>query len=62
MARESHQNGAGLLGLVGARELPRVIGWGMGGGPHSGPDQGQESKDRPSADWNKHQDSPSLTL
>ena len=44
--------------------MPPVIGWGMGGGLHSGSDQGQEFKDHPSADLNKHHEapSPSLTL
>ena len=35
---------------------------GMGGGLHSGSDQGQGFKDHPSAALNKHSDSPSLTL
>ena len=33
--------------------MPQVIEWGMGWGPHSGSDQGQEFKDHPSADLNK---------
>ena len=35
-------------------------GGGMGQGLHSGSDQGQEFKDRPSADLNKHHGSSSL--
>ena len=38
--------------------MPQVAGWGMEGGLHSGSDPGQECKDRPSADLNKHQGSP----
>ena len=42
--------------------MPQVIGWGMGRGLHSRSDQGQEFKERPSADLKKHRDSPRLTL
>ena len=42
--------------------MPQVIGWGMGLGLHSGSDQGQEFKDYPSTDLNKHHGSPGLTL
>ena len=38
--------------------MPQVAGWGMEGGLHSGSDPGQEFKDRPSADLNKHHGSP----
>ena len=38
------------------RELPQVIGWGLGSGLHSDSDLGQEFDDCPYADLNKHQD------
>ena len=43
-----------LTWLVEVRELPRVIGWGMGWALHSDSDQGQESEDHPSVDLNTH--------
>ena len=42
--------------------MPEILGLGMEGDLHSDSDHGQEFKDRPSADANKHHDSPSLTL
>ena len=57
-------NRMGQVSLTSRGEdMPQVIGGGgMGGGPHSGSDQGLEFKDHPSADLHKHTDSPSLTL
>ena len=46
----------------GPKYASRVIGWQVGRGLHSGSDQRQESKDHPSADLHKHQDSSSWTL
>ena len=40
----------------------QVIGQAMGGGLHSGSDQGQEFEDHPSADWNKHHDRSQFDL
>ena len=61
IAREGHRKGAGLPDSGGRRYASGH--WvGDGCGLCSGSDQGQVYKDHPSADLNKHPDSPSLTL
>ena len=62
IALEGLQKEAGLLDWWRCQLCTSGHWVGMGRGQHSGSDQGQEFKDHPSAVFNKHHDSPSLTL